>query len=89
MSWSMHSCAVLFSSIRVVDILRGSMGLLGYHCSIGSMGLVNRVAHSWSVSVLDHLMVGLVGQGVGKKGGDSNESLQIIQNCVMITFDLS
>jgi len=59
MGWSMDSSAVLLSSIWVVDILWGSMRLAGNHSSIGAMGLVHRVAHSGSISVLDDLVVGL------------------------------
>ena len=34
MSWSMDSCAILLSGIRVVDVLGSGMGLLGHNCSI-------------------------------------------------------
>jgi len=41
MSRSMDSSAVLLSSVWVMDILRGSMGLAGNNGSIRSMGLVD------------------------------------------------
>jgi len=41
MSWGMHSSALLFTSIRVVDILRSSMGLAGNNSGMRSMWLVD------------------------------------------------
>ena len=76
----MDSGAELLSGVRVVHVLGGSVGLLGNHGGVGAMGLVDGVAHGGSVSVLDHLVVGLVSQGSGKEGGDSNKSLQVFRN---------
>ena len=39
------------------------------------MGLVDGVAHSGSISVLDDLVVGLVSGSSGQEGRDSNKSL--------------
>ena len=75
MSWSMNSSAVLLSSIWVVHVLGSSMGLLGNHGSIGAMGLVDRVAHSRGISVLDDLVVGLVSGSSGQEGRSSDKSL--------------
>ena len=74
--WSMHSSAVLLSGVWVVHVLGGGMGLLGNHGSIGAVGLVNRVAHSWSISVLDDLVMGLVSIGGSQKSRYSNKSLE-------------
>ena len=77
MGWSMDSSASLLSSIWVVDILRGSMGLAGNNSCVRAMRLVHRVAHSWSIAVLDDLVVGLVSSGSSQKGRHSNKSLKM------------
>ena len=41
------------------------------------MGLVDRVTHSGSISVLDDLVVGLVSCSSGQEGRDSNKSLEV------------
>ena len=41
------------------------------------MGLVDRVTHSGSISVLDDLVVGLVSGSSGQEGRDSNKSLEV------------
>ena len=77
MSWSMDSCAVLLSSIWVMHILWGSMWLLGNHSSVGAMRLVHRVADSRGISVLDHLVVGLVtGSSGDQSSSGSKKSLE-------------
>ena len=40
------------------------------------MGLVDGVAHSGSISVLDDLVVGLVSGSSGQEGRDGNKSLE-------------
>ena len=40
------------------------------------MGLVDRVADSWGIAVLDDLVVGLVSSGSSQKSRDSNKSLE-------------
>ena len=74
--WSMDSSAVLLSGIRVVDVLGSSMGLAGNNSSIRSVGLVDRVAHSWGISVLDDLVVGLVSSSGSQESRDSDKSLK-------------
>ena len=74
-SWSMNSSAVLLSSVGVVHVLGSCVGLLGHNGGIGSVGFVNGVAYSWSISVLDDLMVGLVSSSSGQEGRDSDNSL--------------
>jgi len=41
------------------------------------MGLVDGVAHSGSISVLDDLVVGLVSGSSGQEGRDSDKSLHV------------
>ena len=72
---SMNSGAVLLSGVGVVHVLGSCVGLLGNNSGIGSVGFVNGVAHSWSISVLDDLMVGLVSSSSGQEGRDSDKSL--------------
>ena len=48
--------------------LRGSMGLAGNSSVISSMWLMNSVAYSWGVAVLNNLVTALVGQSNGQKG---------------------
>ena len=76
MGWSMDGSAVLLSSIGVVDVLWGSMRLAGDHSSIRSVRLVHRMAHSWSIAVLDDLVVGLVSSSSDQEGRGSNKSLK-------------
>ena len=72
---SMNSSAVLLSSVRVVHVLGSCVGLLGHNSGIGSVGFVNGVAHSWSISMLDDLMMGLVSSSSSQEGRDSDKSL--------------
>ena len=72
---SMNSSAVLLSGVGVMHVLGSCMRLLGHNGGIGSVGFVNGVAHSWSISVLDDLMVGLVSGSSGQEGRDSDKSL--------------
>ena len=89
MGWSMNSSAVLLSGIWVMDVLWGSMGLAGHNSSIRSMGLVDGVAHSWSISVLDDLVVGLVSGSNGQKSRDSNKSLKCFRVELILTLLVS
>ena len=73
--WSMHSSAVLFSGVGVVDVLGGGVGLLGHDGGVGAVGLVDRVGDGGGVAVLDDLVVGLVSGDSSQKGGDSDKSL--------------
>lgn len=75
--WSMHSGAVLLSGVWVVHVLGGGMGLLGNHSAVRAVGLVDRVAHSGGIAVLDDLVVGLVSGGSGQEGRDSDKSLHV------------
>ena len=76
--WSMHSSAVLLSGVRVVHVLGSGMGLLGNDGSVGAVGLVDRVAHSGGIAVLDDLVVGLVSGSSGQESRDSDKSLERI-----------
>jgi len=76
MGRGMYGCSVLFAGIRVVYILRSSMGLAGYHGVVTTMGLVDRVAHSRGVAMLDDLMAGLVSQSNCQKARDCDKSLK-------------
>merc|ERR1711973_472752 len=60
MGWCMDSSAVFFTSIGVMDILWGSMGLAGDNSSIRSMGFVDGVTDCWGISMLNDLMVCLI-----------------------------
>ena len=40
------------------------------------MGLVDRVADSWSIAMLDHLVVGLISSCSSQEGRDSNKDLK-------------
>ena len=76
MSRSMHCNGLLLSSIWIVNILGSSMWLAGNNSCIGSVGLVNGMAHSWSITMLDGLMVSLVSRGSSQKGRNSNKYLK-------------
>ena len=84
---SMNSSAVLLSGVGVVHVLGSCVGLLGHNGGIGSVGFVNGVAYSWSISVLDDLMVGLVSSGSGQEGRDSNKSLQFDERNFFFIID--
>jgi len=66
---SMNGSTVLFSSIWVVYVLWGSMGLARYGCVVSSMGFVYSNFGSWGVAVLDNLVTALVSQSNSQKGG--------------------
>lgn len=70
MGRSMDGCTGLFASIRVVYILRSSMGLAGNNGVVTTMRLVYGVAHSRGIAMLDDLMARLVSQSNGKKTRD-------------------
>ena len=52
------------------------MGLAGNSSVISSMWLMNSVAYSWSITMLDNLMTALVSQSYSQEGGDDNEYLK-------------
>ena len=76
MGRSMDGCSILFSGIRVMHVLRSSMGLAGDNGVVTTMGLVDRVAHSRGVAMLDDLMAGLVSQSNCQKARDCDKSLK-------------
>ena len=65
----------LLTVVIGVDRLRGSMGLAGYRSMSSSMGLVNRNTDRGSISMLDHLVVGLV-SSCNSKESKTNKSLK-------------
>ena len=74
-SWGMNSSAVFFSSIWVVYVLWGSMGLARYGSVVSSMRLMYSYFDSWSIAVLYDLVTALVSQSNSQKSRDSDESL--------------
>ena len=75
MSWGVDSSAVLFSSIRIVYVLWGSMRLASNNSVVGTMGFVDGVAYGRGIAVFDYLMARLISQGNGEKTGDCNKGL--------------
>ena len=75
MSWGMYSSAVFFSSVWVVYVLWGGMGLARDSSVISSMGLVYSYFDSWGIAVLYDLVTALVSQSNSQKSRDSDESL--------------
>jgi len=78
MSWGVDSSTVLFSSIRIVYVLWGSMRLASNNSVVGAMGFVDGVAYGRGIAVLDYLMAGLISQGNGEKTGDCNKGLHVL-----------
>merc|ERR1711902_289664 len=56
MSWGMYSSAVFFSSVWVVYVLWGGMGLARDSSVVSSMGLVYSYFDSWGIAVLYDLV---------------------------------
>ena len=77
MSWGMYSSAVFFSSVWVVYVLWGGMGLARDSSVVSSMGLVYSYFDSWGIAVLYDLVTALVSQSNSQKSRDSDESLWI------------
>ena len=75
MSWGMYSSAVFFSSVWVVYVLWGGMGLARDSSVISSMWLVYSYFDSWGIAVLYDLVTALVSQSNSQKSRDSDESL--------------
>ena len=50
------------------------------------MGLVHRMAHSWSISVLDDLVVGLVSSSCSQEGRNSNKNLKENVVCMVTIY---
>ena len=76
MGWCMDSSGVFLSSIWVVHVLWSSMGLAGNNSSIRTVGLVDRVADSWRIAMLDDLVMGLITSGNSQQGRDSSKGLK-------------
>merc|ERR1712018_571198 len=77
MSWGVDSSTVLFSSIRIMYILWGSMRLASNDSVVGAMRFVDGVAYGRGIAVLDNLMARLISQGNGEKTGDCNKGLHV------------
>merc|ERR1711936_1332156 len=60
MSWGVDSSAVLFSSIRIVYVLWGSMRLASNNSVVRTMGFVDGVAYRRGIAVFDYLMARLI-----------------------------
>ena len=79
-NWNMSRCmdgsTIFFSSIRIVYVLWGGVGLLMYRSVISSMGFVCGYFNCRSVAVLDNLVTALVGQSNSQKGGYGDENLK-------------
>ena len=74
-SRSMDSSNRLLTVMVGSDRLRSSMRLAGYRSMGSSMGFVNRNTDRGSISMLDHLVVGLVSCSCSKQG-KANEGLK-------------
>ena len=73
-SWSNSSSRGLLIASIAMYRLRSSMGLTHNRSMYSSMGLVDRVADSRSISLLDALVVGLVSGNYSQKSS-TNKSL--------------
>ena len=78
-SRSMDSSYGLLTVVVSSDRLRSSMRLAGNRSMSSSMWLVNRNTDRGSISMLDHLMVGLVSSSYSKQG-KANKSLKACVN---------
>ena len=78
MSRCMDGSTIFFSSIRIVYVLWGGVGLLMYRSVISSMGFVGGYFNCRSVAVLDNLVTALVGQSNRQKGGYCDKNLKYI-----------
>ena len=77
-SWSNISSRSLLIATIAMYRLRSSVGLAHNRSMYSSMGLVDRVAHSWGIALLDALVVGLVSGNYGQKCG-TDKSLKCKQ----------
>merc|ERR1711892_1436164 len=75
-SWSNGSSRSLLVASIAMYRLRSSMGLAHNRSMYSSMGLVDRVANSRSIALLDTLVVSLVSSNYGQKGG-TDKSLHV------------
>merc|ERR1719445_1935416 len=75
-SWSNISSRSLLIATIAMYRLRSSVGLAHNRSMYSSMGLVDRVAHSWGIALLDALVVGLVSGNYGQKCG-TDKSLHV------------
>ena len=76
MSWSVNGSTVLFTSIWIVYILWGGMGLARNGSMVSSMGFVCCNFDCRGVSVLDNLVAALVGQSYGQGSEYCDECLE-------------
>merc|ERR1719308_570012 len=75
-SWSNISSRSLLIATIAMYRLRSSVGLAHNRSMYSSMGLVDRVAHSRGIALLDALVVGLVSGNYGQKCG-TDKSLHV------------
>jgi len=75
-SWCNGSSSRLLVATIAMYRLRSSMGLAYNRGMYSSMGLVDRVADSRSISLLDALVMGLVSSN-NRKEGDTDKSLHV------------
>merc|ERR1711892_853507 len=75
-SWSNGSSRSLLVASIAMYRLRSSMGLAHNRSMYSSMGLVDRVANSRCIALLDTLVVSLVSGNYGQKGG-TDKSLHV------------
>ena len=74
-SWSNGGSRRLLIASIAMDSLRSSVGLAHNRCKYSSMGLVDRVADSRSIALLDALVVCLV-SGYNSQKGSTDKSLE-------------
>merc|ERR1712106_555759 len=82
-SWSNGSSRSLLVASIAMYGLRSSMGLAHNRSMYSSMGLVDRVANSRSITLLNALVMSLIGSNYGQKGG-TDKSLHV---CSSIAYD--
>merc|ERR1719445_2904761 len=75
-SWSNISNRSLLIATIAMYRLGSSVGLAHNRSMYSSMGLVDRVAYSWGIALLDALVVGLVSGNYGQKCG-TDKSLHV------------
>merc|ERR1719312_941996 len=75
-SWSNISRRSLLIATIAMYRLGSSVGLAHNRSMYSSMGLVDRVAYSWGIALLDALVVGLVSGNYGQKCG-TDKSLHV------------
>merc|ERR1712123_163134 len=82
-SWSNGSSRSLLVASIAMYGLRSNMGLAHNRSMYSSMGLVDRVANSRSIALLNALVMSLIGGNYGQKGG-TDKSLHV---CSSIAYD--